>query len=47
MPHRTCNTLVALAFTLPVTLASFGQARSAETAPAASLTFADVTYHLA
>jgi len=24
MPHRTCNTLVALAFTLPVTLASFG-----------------------
>jgi len=47
MLHRTCKTLAALAFALPLTLASFGQARSAETAPAASLTFADVTYHLA
>jgi len=47
MLHRTYNTLAALAFTLLVTLASFGQARSTETAPAASLTFADVTYHLA
>jgi len=47
MLHRTCNALAALAFTLLATLASFGQARSAETAPAASLVFADVTYHLA
>jgi len=47
MPRRTCNTLAALAFTLLVTLASFGQARSAETASAASLMFANVTYHLA
>jgi len=47
MLHRTCNTLAVLAFTLLGTLASCGQARSAETAPAASLTFADVTYHLA
>jgi len=47
MLHRTFNILTALAFTLPATLASFGQVRAAETAPAASLTFADVTYHLA
>jgi len=47
MLHRTCNALAALAFTLLATLASVGQARSAETAPAARLAFADVTYHLA
>jgi len=47
MLHRTYSTLAALVFSLPVALASFGQAHSAETAPAASLTFGDVTYHLA
>jgi len=47
MLHRTYKTLAALAFTLPLTLASFSQARTAEAARAASLTFADVTYHLA
>jgi len=47
MLHRTCPPLAALAFTLLVTLASFGQARSAETAPASSLKFGNVTYHFA
>jgi len=47
MIQRTYKTLAALAFTLPLTLASFGQAQAAEARRAASLTFAGVTYHLA